>query len=72
LPLSGPVFGGEVRTLERVLLRVEGVVTTLVDPATEMAYVEYDPALTNPDALFAVVERSGFAPADCDPVWRGR
>jgi hypothetical protein len=43
---------------------VEGVVVTLVDPTTEMAYLEYDPALTNPEALFAVVERSGFAPSE--------
>jgi hypothetical protein len=53
-------------------LRVEGVVVTLVDPTSEMAYVEYDPESTNPEALFAVVERSGFAPSERVVVRRER
>ncbi|NOT10031.1 MAG: heavy-metal-associated domain-containing protein [Gemmatimonadales bacterium] len=64
LPLSRQVCGGEHLTVERVLSDVEGVVTALVNPASEMAYVEYDPSVTNPDALFAVLKRLGFAPAD--------
>ncbi len=63
-PLSGPVSGGEIQSLERILLRVEGVVVPLVDPATEMVYVEYDPALVDPASLSAVIERAGFAPVD--------
>ena len=64
LPLSSQVCCGEHVAVERILSEVEGVVTALVNPASEMAYVEYDPALTDPVALFAVVKRSGFAPAD--------
>ena len=64
LPLSSQVCGGEHLTVERILSEVEGVVTALANPVSEMAYVEYDPGLTNPDALLAVLERFGFAPAD--------
>jgi len=64
LPLSSAVCGGEHLTVERLLSEVPGVVTALVNPASEMAYVEYHPARTDPDALFAVLKRAGFAPAD--------
>lgn len=63
LPLSSQVCGGEQHTVERILSEETGVVTALVNPASEMAYVEYDPALTDPEALFAVLKRAGFAPA---------
>ena len=64
LPLSSQICGGEYLTVERILSEVEGVVTVLANPVSEMAYVEYDPGLTNPDALFAVLKHSGFAAAD--------
>lgn len=64
LPLSSQVCGGEQLTVERVLSEETGVVAALVNPASEMAYVEYDPALTDPEALFAVLKRAGFAPAN--------
>lgn len=64
IPLSSQVCGGEHLTVERILSDVAGVVTALVNPVSEMAYIEYDPTLTNPDALFAVLKRAGFAPRD--------
>ena len=64
LPVSGRVCGGEFRTIERMLSDVEGVIAASIHPASEMACVEYDPTRTDPDALFAVLKRSGFAPAD--------
>lgn len=64
LPLSSQICSGEHLTVESTLSEVEGVVTALVNQVSEMAYVEYDPALTDPDALFAVLKRSGFAPND--------
>jgi len=64
LPLSSHICGGEHLTVERLLSEVEGVVTALVNPASEMAYVEYDPARTDPDVLFAVLKQAGFAPTD--------
>ena len=72
LPLSSKICGGEHLTVERILSEVEGVVAAMVNPVSEMAYVEYDPALTDPDALFAVLKRSGFAPPDRVAVRRDR
>jgi copper chaperone CopZ len=61
LPLSSNVCSGERQTVERILSEVAGVVTTMVNPVSEMAYVEYDPARTDPAALFTVLRRAGFA-----------
>ena len=52
--------GGGVLIIERALARTAGVVYVYVNPATEMAYVEYDPALVDPDRLTKVVEHAGF------------
>lgn len=52
--------GGGVLIIERALARTPGVVHVYVNPATEMAYVEYDPALADPDRLVNVVEHAGF------------
>lgn len=72
LLLSSQACGGEYLTVERILSDVPGVVTALVNPVSEMAYVEYDPALANPDVLFAVLKRAGFAAADRVTVRRDR
>ena len=72
LPVSSRVCGGESQTIERILSDVEGVVAALMNPASEMAYVEYDPTRTDPEALFAVLKRSGFALADRVAVRSGR
>ncbi|MBI2939228.1 MAG: heavy-metal-associated domain-containing protein [Chloroflexi bacterium] len=52
--------GGGALTVERALTRTAGVARTYVSPATEMAYVEYDPTTTSPDRLVAAVEGVGF------------
>jgi copper chaperone CopZ len=52
--------GGGVLIIERALARTSGVVYVYVNPATEMAYIEYDPALTDPNRLVEVVEHAGF------------
>ena len=52
--------GGGVLIVERVLARTAGVVYVYVNPATEMAYVEYDPALVDPNRLTQAVEHAGF------------
>ncbi len=46
--------------IERALARTPGVVHVYVNPATEMAYVEYDPTTSDPNRLIKVVERAGF------------
>lgn len=72
LPLSSQACGGGHLTVERMLSEVAGVVTVSVNPMSEMAYAEYDPTLTDPAVLFAVLRRSGFAPADREAVRRER
>ena len=52
--------GGGVLIVERALARASGVVYVYVNPATEMAYIEYDPAISDPDRLVKVVEHAGF------------
>ena len=52
--------GGGALTVERALGKVPGVTQVYVNPATETAYVEYDPALTDLDGLVAAVKGAGF------------
>ncbi len=52
--------GGGALTVERALEKVYGVAQAYVNPATEMAYIEYDADLTDPELLVAAVERMGF------------
>jgi copper chaperone CopZ len=52
--------GGGVLIIERALARTPGVRYVYVNPATEMAYVEYDPRLAEPEGLVKVVEQAGF------------
>ena len=54
--------GGGSLTIERALTRAPGVAQAYVNPATEMAYVVYDPAIAQPDELVAAVARAGFGP----------
>lgn len=52
--------GGGVLIIERALARTAGVAYVYVNPATEMAYVEYNPEQTDPNRLAKVVEHVGF------------
>jgi Cu+-exporting ATPase len=61
LPIHGlGCGGGGALTIERALTRTRGVVRAYVNPATEMAYVEYDPEVCTVDELAAVVRSRGF------------
>ena len=52
--------GGGALAVERALAKLPGVVRVYVNPATEMAYVEYDPARLRWEQLVAAVEAVGF------------
>ena len=52
--------GGGVRIIKHALAQTPGVVHVYVNPSIEMAYIEYDPALSDPDRLVKVVENAGF------------
>ncbi len=58
-----PIFGlscGAPLVLERVLAKTPGVIRAYVNAATEIAYVEYDPAVSSPDQMVAAVQHAGF------------
>lgn len=59
LPIDNLRCGGAL-IVERALIRTPGVVHVYVNPAIEMAYVKYDPSLTNSDLLVTAIERAGF------------
>ena len=46
--------------LERFLARTPGVVAVYVNPVTDIAYVEYDPARTDPWRLTLAVAAAGY------------
>jgi copper chaperone CopZ len=51
---------GGALTVERALARTPGVLRAYVNPATEMAYIEYDPAVCSVATLVAAVRSRGF------------
>lgn len=52
--------GGGALTIEQALRHVAGVAHVYVNPATEMAYVDYDPALVNLAQLRGVIDDVGY------------
>jgi P-type Cu+ transporter len=59
IPL-GNVAGCESRTVEKVIERVPGVADAYVNPAIDQAYIDYDPARTDPPTLARAIERAGY------------
>lgn len=61
VPINGlSCGGGGALTVERAIEKVPGVARVYVHPALEMAYVEYDPAVSDPSRIVSAVERVGF------------
>ncbi len=52
--------GGGALTVERALARLKGMVNAYVNPATEIAYLEYDPLVLRASDLAKAVEEVGF------------
>lgn len=52
--------GGGSLIVERALAKVSGVAHVYVNPATEMAYIEYDPTQATIDRLIGAIEHAGF------------
>ncbi len=52
--------GGGALVIEHALAQTPGVVYVYINPSIEMAYIEFDPALSDPNSLVKVVERTGF------------
>ena len=61
IPVRGLGCGGTgATTIERELAATDGVLRVYVNPATETAYVEYDPAKADPSLLPEAIERAGY------------
>ena len=52
--------GGGAFIIEHALVHTPGVVHVYVNSSIEMAYIEFDPTLSDPESLVKVVERAGF------------
>jgi copper chaperone CopZ len=63
IPVYGLGCGGAgATTVEHELAATDGVLRVYVNPATETAYVDYDPAEVDALALVSVIERAGYRP----------
>ena len=61
LPIEGlGCGGGGALTVERALTRQSGVTSAYVNPATEMAYIQYDPEAVSLDQIGLLVIQAGF------------
>ncbi len=61
IPVYGLGCGGAgATTIERELAATNGVVRVYVNPATETAYIDFDPTETNAWALGRAIERTGY------------
>jgi len=61
IPIYGLGCGGAGATaIERQLAATDGVLRAYVNPATETAHVDYDPAETDPWSLARAIERAGY------------
>jgi P-type Cu2+ transporter len=59
IPLPG-LGCGEARLVERDLSALSGVVRAFVNPATETAFVDYQPDKTDLALLVRALQRAGF------------
>ena len=61
IPVYGLGCGGAgATTIERELAATDGVLRVYVNPATETAHVDYDPAETDAWVLARAIERAGY------------
>ncbi len=61
IPVYDLGCGGAGRsTIERQLAATDGVLSACVNPATETAYIDYDPAEMDAWSLARVIERAGY------------
>jgi cation transport ATPase len=56
--------GSDPARLEHAMGQLKGVHRAYVNPATEMAYIDYDPDLVLPTTLQAVIDQEGLGAED--------
>ena len=64
IPILDLGCAGDTGRLERRLARQPGVVEVVVNPATEAAYIRFDPSSTTPSRLRNAVEHEGYRTAE--------
>lgn len=52
--------GGGAGTVERALADAPGVLKVYVNPATEKAYVTFDPSRIGPEQLATIIRATGY------------
>ena len=63
IPVSGlTCSAGGMWAIERELARMRGVAEAYGNPATEAAYVTYDPTLVTVAELRRAIQRAGYVP----------
>ena len=63
IPVFGLGCGGSgATTVERELAVMRGVIRVHVNPATETAYIDYDPTETDSWVLARAIEHAGYRP----------
>lgn len=60
LPITGMTCANCVATVERNLIKLDGVETAVVNLSSERATVEFDPSILGMDSVIARVERAGY------------
>lgn len=61
IPIHGLGCGGAgARAIERELAATDGVLHVYVNPASETAYIDFDPAETDARELVRAIERAGY------------
>lgn len=59
---------GDAADIERSIRGARGVVDVYVNPATDTAYIRYDPTLTDPESLSALIAAAGYRPGRPRPA----
>lgn len=54
--------GAGAQAVERELAAIDGVIRVYVNPATQVAYVDFDQAETDASAIAGAVQRAGYRP----------
>jgi copper chaperone CopZ len=60
LPILMACAGGDASTVERLIGKLPGVLHAYVNPATENAYIDYDPACVTPAAIADRIRELGY------------
>lgn len=58
--IDGLTCAAEAVRLEHRLMSLAGIISVVVNPINEIAYITFDPNLTSPDQVGGSIEAEGF------------